>query len=74
MMTDLAQLNSIKGLCWCVFVYYNIGKVNECLKGISLRIIFRNFFFWDGLEIFYGKMIKQLIFLTIFYIFYESDV
>ena len=58
MMTDLAQLNSIKGLCWCVFVYYNIGKVNECLKGISLRIIFRNFFFLDGLEIFYGKMIK----------------
>ena len=45
----------------------------NALKGISLRI-FLEIFFLDVLEIFYGKMIKQLIFLTIFYIFHESKV
>ena len=51
-MTDLAQLNSIKGICGRVFVYYNTLKsqyiyiyiyenINKCPKGISLRIFFR---------------------------------
>ena len=86
MMTDLAQLNSIKVICGRVFVYYNTLKsqyiyiyiyenINKCPKGISLRIFFRNIlFFLDSLEIFYEKIIKQLIFLTVFYNFHESDV
>ena len=41
------------------------GNVNECPKGISLGTIFRTI---------YGKMIKQLIFLIIFYISHESSV
>ena len=40
-------------------------NVNECPKCIGLKTI---------LEIFYNKIIKQLIFLTIFYISYESDI
>ena len=43
MMTDLAQLNLIKVLCWCVFVYYNIGKVND-LK-VLVEEYFLEFFF-----------------------------
>ena len=41
------------------------GNVNECAKGISLGTIFRTV---------YGKMIKQLNFLTIFYISHEGSV
>ena len=40
-------------------------NVNECPKGISLGTIFRTI---------YGKMIKQLIFLTTFYISHENSV
>ena len=69
MMTDLAQLNSIKGICCRVFVYYNTLKVKkkkklygnfkEYPKNNGLRIIFRNILlFLDSLEIFYEKIIK----------------
>ena len=40
-------------------------NVNECPKCIGLKTIFRNI---------YRKIIKQLIFLTVFYISYESDI
>ena len=68
MMTDLAQLNWIKGICCRVFVYYNTLKsrekknenINEWAKGISLKIIFRNILFYlDSLEIFYEKIINN---------------
>ena len=66
MMTDLAQLNSIKGICCRVFVYYNTlksqkkKKMRTFIKGTSLKIIFRNILlFLDSLEIFYEKIINN---------------
>ena len=46
-----------------LLVYFNMGK---CFKDNGFEIIFRN--------IFYGKMIKQLMLLTVYYIFHKSCV
>ena len=49
-----------------LLVYFNMENINEYFKDIGFEIIFRN--------VFYDKMIKQLMLLMVYYIFHKSCV
>ena len=62
-MILLACIELIVSNLWIVVYYVKWEKLTEAIKTLVKKIF---------LKTFYGEMIKQLIFLTAFYIFHES--